>query len=406
MAYDANRNYAEEIRRAIASGASGETVAQLNQARNEKIAANQAHYDALGVSADDAYGTAAREYLRRKEMETETAAQTAARPAESGTTAVPAAAPAADTGILRASLKEWLEAAQGQAAARTDRATAQAVQELTQANADAQVQYQVQQNQISAEEARAKDNQALYAAARGDRGGIGAAQYDSVQNTAAVQRAALSAARTRMAEETARQIAQLRAQGEYDKADAALQLTQQYLTQLMSLQRWAAEYQLDAARFQSQLDQWQANYDLKRRQMDLDQEQWQASYDLNLQKFDWSRQTDQRDYAYQLARDAAEDSQWERTFAQNQRRYEDSRADTQRQQALSERQQLLREAQQALQERQYADTQAERTRQRRAEYGRLLLDQGLLPDGETLALMGLKRSDAERYLSAVRSTQK
>lgn len=63
MANNSNRNIAAEIADAIASGASPEKVAALNKERDEKIAANKAHYDSIGVSKDDSYGKAANTYV-------------------------------------------------------------------------------------------------------------------------------------------------------------------------------------------------------------------------------------------------------------------------------------------------------------------------------------------------------
>ena len=86
--------------------------------------------------------------------------------------------------------------------------------DLNRAIADAQGQFQTQQNQITANEMNALDNAALYAEARGDKGGIGYAQYNNIQNTAAQNRQAVSQAQTKLATDTARQIADLRAKGE------------------------------------------------------------------------------------------------------------------------------------------------------------------------------------------------
>ena len=159
-------------------------------------------------------------------------------------------------------LEQWLAAAQKQQTSAIDFATNQAVQELVRAEQDAQAQFQQQRNQIDIDEARAKDNQALYAEARGDRGGIGAAQYDSIMNTAAQNRLAVSQAQTKLSTDTARQISDLRAQGEYEKADALLQLTQQYLSQLVSLEQWSLEYGLSVEKFNASLAQWQAEYEM------------------------------------------------------------------------------------------------------------------------------------------------
>ena len=82
-------------------------------------------------------------------------------------------------------------------------------------------------------------------------------------NTAAQNRLAVNSAQTKLATDTSRQIADLRAQGEYEKADALLTLSQQYLSQLMSLEQWAAEYNLSVAQFNASLKQWQAEFDLK-----------------------------------------------------------------------------------------------------------------------------------------------
>lgn len=163
---------------------------------------------------------------------------------------------------MQGNLDKWLAAAQQQQSAAIQYATDKAVNELTRAEQDAQAQFQEQRNQIDIDEARAKDNQALYAEARGDKGGIGAAQYDSIMNTAAQNRLQVSQAQQKLSTDTARQIADLRAQGEFQKADALLQLTQTYLSQLISLEQWAAEYGLSVQQFNAQLDQWNKEFEL------------------------------------------------------------------------------------------------------------------------------------------------
>ena len=109
----------------------------------------------------------------------------------------------------------------------------------------------------------ALDNQALYAEARGDRGGIGQAQYASIQNTAAMNRRAVNDAQVKLSTDTARQIEDLRAQGEFEKADNLLSLTQSHLSQLMSLEQWAMQTNLGVDEFNSQLQQWVDEYKLK-----------------------------------------------------------------------------------------------------------------------------------------------
>ena len=162
----------------------------------------------------------------------------------------------------KTNLDAWLKAAQQQAIQSADYTTQQNIKELTRAEEDAQKQYQTQRNQIDIDEAKAKDNQALYAEARGDKGGIGAAQYDSIMNTAANNRAQVQRAQTQLSTDTARQIADLRAQGEFEKADALLTLTQSYLSQLISLEQYALNYNLSVAQFNAGLDQWAEEYKL------------------------------------------------------------------------------------------------------------------------------------------------
>ena len=158
-------------------------------------------------------------------------------------------------------LNQWKEASAQQQTGQIDYATQQAVAELERALADAAPQYQTQRNQIAADERKAMDNAALYAEARGDRGGIGQEQYNLIQSSAAQSRLAVSQAQTKLSTDTARQIADLRAKGEFEKADALLTLTQTYLSQLMSLQQWQVNYAMDYAQFQEALRQWQVEYE-------------------------------------------------------------------------------------------------------------------------------------------------
>lgn len=165
-------------------------------------------------------------------------------------------------GSLGDYLEQWFAAAKEQQQGAIDYTVSQGINELTRAEEDAQAQFQTQRNQIAADEAKAKDNQALYAEARGDKGGIGAAQYDSIMNTAAKNHQAVNQAQTKLSTDTARQIADLRAQGEFEKADKLLQLTQQYLGELLSLEKWGLEYQLSIDKFNAELQQWAKEFEL------------------------------------------------------------------------------------------------------------------------------------------------
>lgn len=168
-----------------------------------------------------------------------------------------------DPSSMENMLQQISDAQKAQTAGQIDFATQQGINDLERAEADAQQQYQAQRDQIAADERNALDNQALYAQARGDNGGIGQAQYGSIQNNAATNRLTVNREQTRLASETARQVADLRAQGEYKKADAVLEITQSYLSQLMNLEKWAAETNLSVDEFNTQLAQWQNNFNLE-----------------------------------------------------------------------------------------------------------------------------------------------
>lgn len=165
---------------------------------------------------------------------------------------------------MKSLLDQWLAASKEQSSNQIDYATEKGVNELNRAMEDAAQQYQTQRNQNAADEARALDNSALYAEARGDRGGIGQSQYNEIQAAALQNRQAINSAQTKLATDTARQIADLRAQGEFEKADALLQLTQQQLSQLISLEQWGAEYAMSKEQMQQSLEQWQKEYELSK----------------------------------------------------------------------------------------------------------------------------------------------
>ena len=160
-------------------------------------------------------------------------------------------------------LDQWRQAAEAQTVQARDAAVDRAVQQLLQAQAEADALYQTQREQITREERNALDNAALYAEARGDRGGIGREQYNQVQATAAANRQAVNSAQAQLAADTARQMAQLRADGEFEKADSLLEIAQVYLLKLLELEQWAAEYQLDTQKFQQSVSQWQQEFALK-----------------------------------------------------------------------------------------------------------------------------------------------
>lgn len=157
-------------------------------------------------------------------------------------------------------LEQWKQAAEAQAVTQQDYAVDQAVQQLLAAQSEAQSLFAQQQNQIDREERNALDNAALYAETRGDRGGIGQTQYSQIQAQAAVNRQTVASAQAKLASDTNQQIIQLRAQGEFEKANDLLEISQTYLLKLLELEQWAAEYQLSTQKFQASVDQWQQEY--------------------------------------------------------------------------------------------------------------------------------------------------
>ena len=216
---------------------------------------DQAARDLLGSGAHGAYGAA-----------------------DSSSGGSPSGYPDTPEGRMQAIIDAWKQAAQDQANGQIDYATQQAIAELERALQDAQPQFKETAESISAEEQAALDNSALYAELRGDRGGIGQAQYNSIQNAAAQNRLAVQQAQTKLSTDTARQIADLRAQGEFEKADKALEITQQYLAQLLSLEQWAAEFNMTQEQFQASLSQWQAEYDMAMMQIGIDQNRWEQEF--------------------------------------------------------------------------------------------------------------------------------
>lgn len=171
-----------------------------------------------------------------------------------------------DTTELENMLAQIKAAQEQQAQGKIDYGVEKGVNDLNRAMEDADPMFQARRNQIAADEQRALDNQVLYSEARGDRGGIGQSQYASIQNTAAVNQYKVSQEQTKLATDTARQIADLRAQGEFEKADALLDITQNYLGELMNLKRYAIDTNMGVDEFNTKLAQWEAEYDLAARQ--------------------------------------------------------------------------------------------------------------------------------------------
>lgn len=186
-------------------------------------------------------------------------------------------------------LQEMTNNQRQQANNQIEYAVQQGVNQLQRAEEDAQPQFQTQRNQIAAQERQAQDNQALYSEMRGDRGGIGQAQYNAIQNAAATNQLKVNQQQTKLATDTARQIADLRAQGEFDKADKMLEISQEYLGKLMQLKQWADEANISIDEFNIGIEQWEQEYNAKLQQtlgeLGINAAQYEAGLNLDQQQY-------------------------------------------------------------------------------------------------------------------------
>ena len=157
-------------------------------------------------------------------------------------------------------LAEQSEVLKQQAINNIDYNVNSSIDALRRAQEDAKQEFQTQRNQVYADEVRALDNQVLYSEARGDDGGIGKSQYGSIQNTAANNRYNINAQQVKLATDTQRQITDLRAQGEFEKADKILEISQKYLAELMDLEQWADETNVGVDEFNVKVDEWEQEY--------------------------------------------------------------------------------------------------------------------------------------------------
>lgn len=167
-----------------------------------------------------------------------------------------------DIAEQRAQLQQITDQQKRQATQAIDYATQNGIRALNRNLADSAPLYQTQRNQADLDEAKALDNQVLYAEARGDRGGLGQAQYGVIQSAAAQNRANINSAEVKLRTDTARQITDLQAQGEFEKADKVLSIGTDYLTKLMDLEKWAKDKNVSIDEINSKLAQWQNEYNL------------------------------------------------------------------------------------------------------------------------------------------------
>lgn len=133
-----------------------------------------------------------------------------------------------------------------------DYATNQGVTEYQRALEDALPTYAAQRGQADLEGQRNAKNAALYAEQRGDRGGIGAAQYNALQIARANQINQINTAQNKAASDTARAIADLRNKGEFEKADKLMEVANNYLSALREQRNWVQQFNLSYAEWDAQ----------------------------------------------------------------------------------------------------------------------------------------------------------
>lgn len=252
--YNPNVDYQALINQAAAAGDNG-AAAFYESLRNQKIAA-----EGLNVPQTSTYS----QWLGQI---------SAARQAQlaNGYVERSIADRLADTPLQQIRAQEftnqWADAAKQQAQNQIDYGVQKAVTDLERARDDAAPQFQQQRNQTEIDAARARDNSALYSEVRGDKGGIGKAQYDAIQAAALKNHQTINTAQVKLATDTARQIADLRAQGEFDKADALLKIAQQQLQQMISLEQWGASYTMSAVELEENLRRAEQNYQIQKAQL-------------------------------------------------------------------------------------------------------------------------------------------
>ncbi len=201
-----------------------------------------------------------------------TAGEQSKTAAQSVQPAAAQAAAAADSGsrdseallALQRELDYYYQQAAQTAAAKKAAVTEAAILELRQAEQEARAALGDERARIAADEARALDNAALYAELRGDKGGIGQAQYSYIMGAAEGSKAKIGAEQRKLANDTAMEIESLRAKGEYEKAEALLELAQDRLSQLSSLYKLSQDYALDKQKLDNELLKQQQDYELKK----------------------------------------------------------------------------------------------------------------------------------------------
>jgi len=295
MSYDANKNYAQEIKNAISNGASSVEVAQLQSERNEKIAANSDHYSSIGVSANDGYGRAASDYLSSNDAANNYLAANSGQGGGSSASSVQYSNGSSGTSDYSQYLKDMY-------ASQTASQLAALKSSYDQNTADLQTQadkipqtYYAARNDAAAQNEVAKQSFNEYAASRGLN--TGTSGQAALANSAVLQKnlSTISTSEADALSENALAAQKLKAQ--YDSAinqaqasgdtQLAQALYQEYVRQTNA--QTAAQA---AAQEQSN---WEAQFQSQQQQYADSQNQWQ-------QEFEYSKTSDAQTYANNLAK--------------------------------------------------------------------------------------------------------
>lgn len=295
-----------------------------------------------------------------------------------------------DTTEMERNLKKINDAAAEQAKNQIDNATRTSADQLRLQEREAAAQYAEQQKQISAEERQALDNSALYAEARGDRGGVGQAQYNAVQANAAKNRANVQAAQTKMSSDVNRQIGDLRRQGEYQKAEALLTLSQQYLSQINQLKQWAAEMNMSVDQVNLSIAQWEKEFEQAEANITG---VYKGQKTLAAEQFDWQKANADIQNALTAAGLTGEYNGQKTIAAQT---LEHNKAvDTANLTGTMADGTKTVEGQK-LEHNQKMDT---------ADLGKQKLDAGIMPSADQLAAMNMTEEEASNYIAVQKAAQ-
>ena len=135
---------------------------------------------------------------------------------------------------------------------------------------DAIGNYQKQYRDATAKMYQGMDNQALMSDVSGQYGGMATASVADIQSTYQQQRQQLALQQQKLALDTARAVEDLRAQGEFDKADALLQARQLEAQQLYDDAVRVDENRWSNQQYQTALDREDAAIQREQEQSDID----------------------------------------------------------------------------------------------------------------------------------------